>query len=89
MSTPFIQKPKSIYFCHTTTQVDITYVIKVTTHYNGLKVVDVVSIISPFHSVKLELLFQNGKTFPLKLRICEFFLKRSLKNPTYYLCFEM
>jgi hypothetical protein len=36
----------------------------VKTHYGGPKLVDVVSIMSPIHSVRLELLFQNGSHFP-------------------------
>ncbi len=41
-------------------------------HYGGPKVIDVVFIINPFHSVKLESLFQNRKHPPLKVKICGF-----------------
>ncbi len=42
------------------------------THYNGPKVTNVMFIISPLHSVKLESLFQNREHSPLKQKICGF-----------------
>jgi hypothetical protein len=50
----------------------LNYVQRVKARYGEPKIVDVVFIISPFHSVKLESLFQNHKHPPLKLRICGF-----------------
>jgi len=44
----------------------------VKTHYGWPKATNVVFIISHFHSVKLESLFQNCKHPPLKVRICGF-----------------
>ncbi len=41
-------------------------------YYSGPKLTDVVFIISHFHNVKLESLFQNHKHSLLKLRICGF-----------------
>ncbi len=53
-------------------------------HYNEPKMVDMVFIISLFHSVKLESLFQNRKHPPLKQKNWGFEKKASFENPTYY-----
>jgi len=55
----------------------------VKTHYGGPKVIDVVFIISLFHSAKLESLFQNCKHCPLRLKICGF--QKSLLQKSYIL----
>jgi hypothetical protein len=50
----------------------LNYVQRVKARYGEPNAVDVVFIINPFHSVKLESLFQNHKHSPLKLKICGF-----------------
>ncbi len=57
----------------------LNYVQRVKAHYSEPKTVDVVFISSPFHSVKLESLFQNRKHPPLKLKICGFQERHPLK----------
>ncbi len=49
-----------------------TFHLWVKTHYGEPMATNVVFIISLFHNVKLESLFQNCKHSPLKLRICGF-----------------